>query len=189
MTKNSLVRRVVSSVALVALLTGAAACNGSAMSATVSGSATPATTPPAAAPGGAAPKGAATPEALMTTFVTDVLEQHYRKACLLNGAPPGTNLNPAVVCAQSQATKTLTSLRDGWVKPGITLPPRSKVTVNKITPKGDKATVTDTGISLDGHTLNALMMIGSHNAQGFGVTWTLQRQNRGWLIASMDLGN
>ena len=63
------------------------------------------------------------------------------------------------------------------------------VTVNRITPNGDTATVTDTGISLDGHTLNALMLIGSTNAQGFGVTWTMQQQKGRWFISSMDLGN
>jgi hypothetical protein len=124
---------------------------------------------------------------------TDVLEQHYREARLLNGASAGGNLDPAKACADPQATKTFTSLHDAWAKPGITLPPQSKVTVtvtvNRITPNGDTATVTDTGISLDGHTLNALMLIGSTNAQGFGVTWTMQQQKGRWFISSMDLGN
>jgi hypothetical protein len=33
------------------------------------------------------------------------------------------------------------------------------------------------------------MLIGSTNAQGFGVTWSLQRQKGRWFISSMDLGN
>ncbi|HEY2060170.1 hypothetical protein [Amycolatopsis sp. NBC_01480] len=180
---------------LVALLAGTAACTGSAATSGIGGSpvpAPPSTTPSgtsSTSPSGTDAKGAATPEALMTTFVTDVLQQHYRKACLLNAAPPNSNLDPAKVCASPEATKTLTSLRSGWAKPGIALPPKGKVTVDKVTPTGDTATVADTGISLDGHTLNALMLIGSHNAEGFGVKWTLQRKQERWFIGEMNLGN
>lgn len=56
-------------------------------------------------------------------------------------------------------------------------------------PNGDTATVTDTEISLGGHTLNALMLIGSTSAQGFGAPWTLQQKKGRWFISSMELGN
>jgi hypothetical protein len=196
--RNRWVSGVVSSASLVALLTGTVACGSSATTATA-GSATAATPTTTSAPATAAtgkpggtttPAGTATPEALMTTFVTDVLEQHYRKACLLNGAPPpGIDLTPAQACAQPQAIKSLTDLRTSWAQPGITLPPQSKVTVNKITPTGATATVTDDQVSVDGHTLNALMMIGSHNAQGFHVSWDLRKQQGKWLISSMNIDN
>lgn len=184
-TGNRWVRRVVSSVALVALLSAAAACKASATSGAPSGaedSSAPTTAPHApknsshgTAPGGTDAQGTATPEALMTTFVTDVLEEHYSEAGLLND--------------HHEDTRTLINLHLWWAKPGITLPPQSKVTVGKITPNGDTATVTDIDISLDGQTLNDLMLIGSHYAQGFGVSWTLRQQNGKWVISSLDLRN
>jgi hypothetical protein len=33
------------------------------------------------------------------------------------------------------------------------------------------------------------MLIGSHNAEGFGVKWTLQRKQERWFIGEMNLGN
>jgi hypothetical protein len=194
-TKPRRSHRIVVPAALVAVLAAATACTGSAATSGIGGNPMPApagTTPSSSStPSSNTPdaKGAASPEALMTAFVTDVLQQHYRKACLLNTAPPGTNLDPAKVCASAEATKTLTSLRNGWAKPGIPLPPKGKVTVDEIKPTGDTATVTDTGIFLDGHTLNALMLIGSHNAEGFGVKWTLQQKQGRWFIGEMNLGN
>lgn len=180
----------------VTTLTGAAACGSATTSGTAVASTTTALATTSASAGtdtsaaaGADKPGAATPAALMTDFVTDVLEQHYYKACLLNAPSPGMNVDPATVCQQAQAVKALTSLHDAWAKPGVTLPPTSKVTVSPITPKNDTATVTDSQITVDGHTLNALMLIGSTNAGGFAVTWDLVRQQGRWLISTMNLGN
>ncbi|SEO67866.1 hypothetical protein [Amycolatopsis saalfeldensis] len=112
MLATAKLRRVVVPAALVTMLAGTAACGGPAATSAAGGdspaaapSTTAGTAPSATTPGGDEAKGSATPEALMTVFVTDVLQQHYRKACLLNTAPPNSNLDPAKACAQPEATK------------------------------------------------------------------------------------
>ena len=170
------------------LLAGVAACG----STTTAGSAvaTATSTAPATSTTTAAPdkaQGAKTPEAEVVAWVTDVLEAHYTKACLRSMAPPGMDI--ATACKNPEAIHTLTSLHDAWAKPGITLPPKSTVQVTGVTTNGDTATVHDTTITVGGHTLNSLMLIGATgDVGGFGMSMSLQKQNGQWYIGDMNMG-
>ena len=181
-------RNVLWLAAAPALLAGVAACGATTTAGSAIGttsSAAPATTSTSAAPD--KPQGAKTPEAEVAGFVTDVLEAHYTKACMRNAAPAGMDV--ATACKNPEAIRTLTSLHDAWAKPGITLPPTSKVQVTGVTTNGDTATVHDTTITVDGHTLNSLMLIGATgDVGGFGMSLSLQKQNGQWYIGDMNMG-
>lgn len=182
--------RVTSLLALLpSVLLSAVACGGVSMSGTAAGS-SPAVTgarASSALPGAVDSTDVATPEALMISFITDVLRRDYQRACLLSVAPKG--VDGAAACAKPAATSTLMALHDAWAKPGIPLPPASRVTVSGITTSGESATVSDTAIAVDGRTLNALTLIGSTNATGFHLKWSLSRMGGQWYIEQMDLGN
>ena len=81
------------------------------------------------------------------------------------------------------------TLHDAWAKPGITLPPKAKVEVTGVTKNGDTASVHDTTITVDGHTLNSLMLIGSTGDTAvFGMQLSLHQQGVQWYLGDMNLG-
>lgn len=132
--------------------------------------------------------GAKTAAAAMTSFVTQVLQQHYAKACKDNapGAAPGQA--PATVCAKPEMTKTLTSLHDAWAKPGVQLPPVGKVKVSALSPQGDSVTVPDTAVTLDGHTLHDLELIGSSgDTSSFKMSFVVTKVNGSWYVSNFNI--
>ncbi|WP_372660806.1 hypothetical protein [Amycolatopsis kentuckyensis] len=144
----------------------------------------------AAAPSSSAPaaSGAETPGAALELWVTQILEERYTEACL-SGAP----LLPAgkdaeTLCKNPQALSSAKSLREAWAKPGVDLPPQGKVEVTAAPAKGDKVTVPDTAIKLDGRTLRDLELIGATGDTGsFSLSFTVQKHAGAWYVTGFDL--
>lgn len=140
---------------------------------------------------GNTPSAAETPVAAVETWVTYILEERYSEACQSTAvvAPPKPDI--AAFCASPEGQIGYTNLHTAWAKPGITLPPQSKVTAADATVHGDSATVPDTLISVDGHTLKSLMLIGStgEGVSSFSITLTVQRQEKGWYVDGFELSN
>jgi hypothetical protein len=186
-----LVRRV--AVALLpALALSVAACSSSTSSGASASATESATASASASPATASDpvRGAATPQAAVTDYVRDILEQHYFKACVLNVPPAGVNI--AAACKGSTPIRVLQALHGAWAKPGITLPPQSVVQVTGVTVTGDTASVNGSDILVDNHNLNQLMLIGSTaNAAGSTFGLTLQEQGGRWFIGNevVNLGN
>lgn len=143
---------------------------------------------PPAAPSSAAPAGG--PEEAVTQWVTAVLQEDYQKACKLMAAsaPPGTDVEKE--CSSGDARSTLSSMHEAWAKPGIKLPPQGQVEVAKTAPSGDTATVSDDAVSVDGHTLHDLMLIGASGdgVSGVHITLKLERHDGTWAVSGFDLG-
>jgi hypothetical protein len=127
--------------------------------------------------------GAETAEAAVESWVTLILQERYVEACLASApvAPPGQDVT--ALCGSTEAIKAVESLHDAWAKPGIRLPPDGKVEVTGVTAKGDKVTVPDTAISVDGHTLRSLELIGaSGKTAAFSLTLDLLKLGGAWYV-------
>jgi hypothetical protein len=165
-------------------------------SARVAGSASPAPGGPATSAASAtapsspaqAASGAETPGVAVERWVTQILEERYTEACL-SGAP----LLPAgqdaeALCKSPTALASAKSLREAWAKPGVELPPRGKVEVATVTAKGDKVTVPDTAVKLDGRTLRSLELIGATGDTGsFSLGLKVQKHAGAWYVTGFDL--
>jgi len=115
--------------------------------------------------------------------VADVLEKNYNAACSLmsdNNQKVNSSMCP-------KASATLDVLRQAWMKNVVTLPP--KVTVSGASVKGTSATVPDTGVRVDGHTLRELELIGaSGNTSTFTMSLSLQQLSTGWYVNNVNTG-
>ncbi len=183
MKKNTLF----AAVFLSAIALGTVACGGSGT--VMSGNANPApatNTSTSTSSGSAGGNGADSPKAAVVALVTDILEERYSDACELNLAPAGTD--NATECQKPQVASAMRQLHEAWAKPGIALPPQSKVDVTKLTTQGDSASVDDTGITVDGHTLHDIMLIGSTgNTSSFSMQITAKEKNSRWYIGDMNM--
>ncbi|GAA5170649.1 MULTISPECIES: hypothetical protein [Amycolatopsis] len=164
--------------ALPVLALGLAACGTDAPAA----SSGPAPSSAAASTSSAAAAG---PEDAVSTWVTAVLREEYQKACELT-ASPGDDLSK---CSSPTATRTFRSLHEAWAKPGVTLPPQAPVKVSTTTAGGDAMSVPDTAITVDGHSLHDLMLIGSsgEGVGNFHLTLKLKQQDGSWRVSGLDL--
>ncbi|MGW4394989.1 hypothetical protein ACWEHA_06830 [Amycolatopsis nivea] len=170
-----------------AILLSLAACG----STDVAGTPGPATPPPSTAPqpSEAEPaSGAPTYQTAVEGWVTQILQKHYEKACLSSAPvlPPGKDAK--TLCKSPSALKSAKSLHEAWAKPGVTLPPQGKVTVDKVSATGDEVTVPDTAVKLDGRTLRSLELIGSSgNTSSFSLTFTVRKHEGAWYVQGFDL--
>ncbi|MEV7095342.1 hypothetical protein AB0M80_21120 [Amycolatopsis sp. NPDC051045] len=162
----------------------------------VAGSASPAAVGPATsaasvtAPSSPAQpaSGAETPGAAVERWVTQILEERYTEACL-SGAP----LLPAgqdaeALCQSPAALASAKSLHEAWAKPGVELPPGAKVEVATVPATGDKVTVPDTAVELDGRTLRDLELIGATGDTGsFSLSLKVEKHAGAWYVTGFDL--
>lgn len=163
-----------------AVLLGAVACSSSTTSAgtapTSGGTTGGASTEAAAAASHASPANA------VAAWVADVIENHYPAACALM-AENGKTAS-AAECAQG--APEFDSLRQAWTKNVVTLPP--KVTVAHVKSTSGGASVVDSDVLVDGHTLRDLELIGASGQTGsFSLTLDLQPLNGGWYLSNVDI--
>ena len=172
--------------ALPVIALGAVACG--AGGSVTAGSANPAPANPSTTTNsGSTGSGASSPKAVVIAMVTDILETHYTEACMLNLPPAGMDI--ATECKKTEVTSALKQLHEAWAKPGVTLPPQSQVDVTKITTSGDSGSVQDTAITVDGHTLHDLMLIGSTgDTSGFSMQVTVKKKDSRWYIGDLNMG-
>jgi hypothetical protein len=132
----------------------------------------------------------ATPARAVTYWVTQLLEGHYRQVCLASAPAAAPGQDPQQACANPQFTTAATSLRSAWAKPGITLPPKSAVKVTApARQNGDgTATIPDTSITVDGHTLRSLELIGaSGDTSSFSLSFVVQKVGRKWVVSKWNM--
>ncbi|MGV9360218.1 hypothetical protein [Amycolatopsis sp. NPDC003731] len=162
----------------------------------VAGSASPATTSPDAPPSsGTAPtsaaqpaSGAETPGAAVERWVTQILQEQYVEACLSSAPALPAGQDAQSLCAEPAASASAKSLRSAWAKPGVTLPPEGKVEVAAVAAKGDKVTVPDTAVKLDGRTLRSLELIGATGETGsFALSFRVEKHAGSWYVTGFDL--
>ncbi|MGH3250445.1 MAG: hypothetical protein ACRDOI_30155 [Trebonia sp.] len=117
--------------------------------------------------------------------MTDILEADYHGACLL-ALPPGASgaTVPPSASQCAAASKTFDALHGAWKKSVVTLPPTVRVT--SVATKGTTATVPDTGVTADGHTLNKLELIGATPGASVNLSFVLTQRNRSWYISNMN---
>jgi hypothetical protein len=118
----------------------------------------------------------------MAAFVTDILEEDYHGACLLV-LPPGANAQPSASQC-STASKTFSALHGAWKKSIVTLPPAVRVT--SVASKGTTATVPDTGVTVDGYTLNKLELTGATPGASISLSFALTHRNGSWYISNLN---
>ncbi|UKD52286.1 hypothetical protein L3Q65_30805 [Amycolatopsis sp. FU40] len=170
-----------------AILLSLAACG----STDVAGTPGPAAPPPSTAPKPSEAEPASGAPAYQTAverWVTQILQKHYEKACLSSAPvlPPGKDAK--TLCKSPAARKSAESLHDAWAKPGVTLPPQGKVTVDEVSTSGDQVTVPDTAVKLDGRTLRSLELIGSTgNTSSFSLAFKVQKHEGAWYVQGFDL--
>jgi hypothetical protein len=181
---------------IASVLLGTAACSSASSTAAAAGHPAATTSSQASAassPGRAAASAssspvaaaASTPAGAMAAFVTDILEEDYHGACLLV-LPPGANGATAPPSASqcSAASKTFNALHGAWKKSVVTLPPTVRVT--SVASKGTTATVPDTGVTADGHTLNKLELTGATPGASISLSFVLTQRNGSWYISNMS---
>lgn len=122
------------------------------------------------------------------TFVTRVVTERYKKACMTL-APPDTPENVVKSrCANPDSWAILQSLNKAWTKPGVTLPPEAKVEVTNVTKKNGTATVPDTAITLDGRTLREIELMGSQgDTKSFSIALKLQKDGGNWHLSDVKM--
>ena len=183
-----MVQPVLFAVALLPVIAlGTVACGAGASVMSGNANPVPATNPSTVTSSGTSgSRGADSPKAAVIALVTDILEKRYTEACMLNMPPAGTDI--ATECQKPEVTAVLQHLHDAWAKPGITLPPTSQVNVTTVATSGRAASVQDTAITVDGHTLHSLMLIGATGDTGsFGMSLSLKEQNARWYIGDMNM--
>lgn len=165
-------------------------------SARVAGSAKPATISPVTsaasvtAPTSAAQptSGAKTPATAVERWVTQILQEQYTEACLSSAPAMPAGQDAESLCKRSEASASAKSLREAWAKPGVELPPGGKVEVATVTAKGDKVTVPDTAVKLDGRTLRSLELIGATGDTGsFSLSFKVEKHAGSWYVTGFDL--
>lgn len=156
-----------------------------------SGAISSATQEPAMTSGPSHPRsatGSETPEAAAESWVTQILGGHYAEACLASAPVASPGEDPEALCSSPDVLKTGESLREAWAKPGVKLPPQGKVDVTGVTGEGDKVTVQDTAITLDGRTLRSLALIGSSgDTTSFSLTLDVQKLDGSWYVGNLNL--
>lgn len=162
----------------------------------VAGSASPApagpASPAASSPARSSPAPPAsvakTPAVAVERWVTEILEEQYTEACLSSAPLLPAGQDAETLCRSPQAVASAKSLRSAWAKPGVDLPPRGKVEVAAVTPKGGKATVPDTAVKLDGRTLRDLELIGATGDTGsFSLGIKVAEHAGAWYVTGFDL--
>jgi hypothetical protein len=177
-------RRLVPAAALLATACGPAG---------VAGTAGPATTGPIspAAPTSSAraASGAETPGLAVERWVTQILQEQYTEACLSSAPvllPAGQDAE--TLCRKPEALASAESLHEAWAKPGVELPPTGKVEVATVKPAGDRVTVPDTAIKLDGRTLRSIELVGATGDTGsFSLSLEVRKHSGSWYVTGFDL--
>jgi hypothetical protein len=132
--------------------------------------------------------GAETHGAAVERWVTQILEERYEEACLSSAPVLPAGQDAATLCKNPDVFKSAKSLREAWAKPGVKLPPAGKVAVTGVTAKGDKVTVPDTAITLDGRTLRDLELIGATgNTGSFSLTFSVQKHDGAWYVEGFNI--
>ncbi|MFJ7217622.1 hypothetical protein [Amycolatopsis sp. NPDC098790] len=135
-----------------------------------------------------AASGAKTPAAAVERWVTQILEERYTEACLSAAPLLPAGQDAETLCKSPEALTSAKSLREAWAKPGVELPPRGKVEVETVPAKGDKVTVPDTAVKLDGRTLRDIELIGATGDTGsFALGFKVQKHAGAWYVTGFDL--
>jgi hypothetical protein len=176
---NGSMRTAVGAALSAAALLGAASC-ASSSAGTGKAASNPTTT--AATTTASAADARTTPAGTVSAWVADVIENRLDAACALMAQ----NGKAATGNQCTQGATAFQSLRSAWTKNVVTLPP--KVTVSKVSVSGDSGTVADTDVTVDGHTLRALELIGASGQTGsFSLTLSLQRLSTGWYVSNLNI--
>jgi hypothetical protein len=197
--KRSKSVHILSAALLFGAAAGLAGCSSAAKSSDASA------TTSAAAPGSAsasaasgstssgAASAAATPGDALVGWVTDILETHYQQACLAAAPAIAPGQDPQKVCSGQQISQfdsVAKSLHEAWAKPGITLPPGGRVeaTAAASSAGGSSVTIPDTAITVDGHTLHALELIGSSgDTSAFSMTFDVKKIDGAWYVYDWNI--
>ncbi|MFF1615064.1 hypothetical protein ACFVYA_45620 [Amycolatopsis sp. NPDC058278] len=143
---------------------------------------------PAATSSAAAASGAETPGRAVERWVTQILQAQYTEACLSSAPALPAGQDAESLCRKPQALTSAKSLREAWAKPGVKLPPAGKVEVGTVKATGDKVTVPDTAVKLDGRTLRSLELIGASGDVGsFSLSLKVEKRERAWYVTGFDL--
>lgn len=191
-TSTTGLRRAV--VALPLLVVGLSAC-GSAGSGASQGSGTTANTAGetssavSTTSADTSSSASGTPATAVRSFVTNIVNEHYTKACMSMAAPEDVSQQQKKTrCNSDEGTRMLESLNTSWAKPGVTLPPESSIKVEDVSTHGGKASVSDTAITLDGHTLREIELMGSSgDTQSFKLTLKLRKVEQAWRISDLNI--
>ena len=193
-------RRLRTLALLPAALLALTACDGDSgvagvpLSTTGSVPPAPPTSPPTPTPIPVSTSGPSTPPATSTPFrakrpgpalrswVTLVLQAKYKEACLATEQVVTGDQDPAS-CTSPTVVKGLTALHDGWVKQGVEIPPKSKVTVAPLKPREDSVMVSDTAVKVGNRTLHDLLTDGDPNAPGL-VSFVLHKSDGYWYLSA-----
>lgn len=177
-------------VPLLALTLGAcgsAESAGSAAQESAKSSTTQTSTATSSAGGGSEQAGFATPEAATKAFVTRVVQKRYDDACAAIVFPEAPD-NKQKKSKQCKATPMLNSLHTAWAKQGVALPPDAQVQVTKVSTNGDTATVQDTDITLDGHTLREIELMGATGKpKSFKLALKLKKTDGAWFVSDLSM--
>lgn len=168
---------------LAACNSAGAGANGAKTDGTAVAAATPSTTTSKTAEA-----AADSPAAAVESWVTQILQEQYTQACLASAPamPPGQD--PTTVCNGPDAKQTLKSLHEAWAKPGVKLPPETKVKATGVEAQGDTVTVADTSISVDGRTLHDLALIGATgDVDSFSFSLELRNQDGKWYVGDLHI--
>lgn len=124
-------------------------------------------------------------------WVTQVLEAHYQRACLASApAVAGSGQGSSQVCPSKVFTKVAQNLHNAWAKPGITLPPESKVGVDATTLPSANGTVDvpDTMITVDGRTLRSIELIGATGDTGsISLSLVVSNVGNAWYVSDWNI--
>lgn len=205
--KRSMSIHILSAVLLAGAAAGLAGCSSAAKSAdasatTSAGAADSASASAAsdetsassgAASSSAGSSSAATPGDALVGWVTDILETRYQKACLDAAPAIAPGQDPQKVCSGQQISQfdsVAKSLHEAWAKPGIALPPSGRVaaTAAANSAGGSSITIPDTAITVDGHTLHALELIGSSgDTSAFSMTFDVKKIDGAWYVYDWNI--
>ncbi|KAA9159668.1 hypothetical protein FPZ12_019930 [Amycolatopsis acidicola] len=79
-------------------------------------------------------------------------------------------------------------MHDAWAKPGVKLPPEGKVEVSGVTATGDKVTVPDTAVTVDGKSLHDLELIGSTgDVSSFKLSLETTKKDGAWYVSDWNI--
>jgi hypothetical protein len=135
-----------------------------------------------------ATSGAKAPGAAVERWVTQILQEQYTEACLSSAPALPAGQDAESLCKRPEASASAKSLREAWAKSGVKLPPARKGEVATVAAKGDKVTVPDTAIKLDGRTLRSLELIGDTGDTGsFSLSLKVEKHAGSWYATGFDL--
>jgi hypothetical protein len=185
-------------VAGITLTLGLTACNQKTSAApapapasptqSLAASSSPSESEPTSAAGDYTPRGESSPGMAVSTFVMQILQGNYAKACRTSAivAPPEAG-DTAKMCADDgDAISSLKSLHDAWAKPGVDT--NAGVAVIGADAQSDSVTVQDTDIMVGDKSLHDLELIGSSgDTSSFKLALTAKKKDDMWYVGGINM--